>query len=259
MKRLRLTLLPFVMLIAVLPAAAQSSTISLSAPVEQVRAGETFAVTIQVQDVVDVYGGSIQLAYDPQLLEVIETEDKAVTPGDLFANQPGFSVRNAADPVSGSIEYVLTLRQPAEPVTGSGSLGTVQFRALQDGPVQVNVVEATLLSPRFEEVEGRTIARQIDQVPVEVQGLVISTGDTSLQSVSEEAIVPLPTQALAAAAPPQSAPVIEVPLTAPALVQATPTLSPAVMLGLLFFVIGLLLFTLSLGAYVRLRRQYAWE
>ncbi len=239
---------------------AQSGKISLTVPVDQVSMGETVAVTIAVQDVAGVYGGSIELSYDPQILEVLQPENQPVTPGDFFANQPGFPLKNVADVTTGSIEYAMTLRQPAQPVTGSGSLGTLQFRALQDGAVQINVVAASLLSPRFEVVNGQTIARSVDEVPVEVQGLTLNIGAGG-QTVVQQTPVPAVTevQSQAVAAVPQSAPVASVPQSAPLYVQPAPPLSPVVMAGLAFFVVGLLLFTFSLGTYVRLRRQYAWH
>lgn len=237
---------------------AQSGRISLTIPVEQVNAGDTVAVTIAVQDVAGVYGGSIELSYDPQVLEVLSTENKPVVPGDFFANQPGFPLKNSVDLTTGSIEYAMTLRQPAEPVTGSGSLGTLQFRVLRDGAAQINVVAASLLSPRFEEINGQRIARTVDEVPVEVQGLTLSIG-TGGPTVIQQTPAPIATQPQVAAA----APVINVPQSAPAaplaFVQLTPPVSPVVMAGLAFFIIGLLLFTFSLGTYVRLRRQYAWH
>jgi hypothetical protein len=243
----------FVALIASGPVFAQNGNISLTTPLEQVSAGDTFAVTIQIRDVAGVYGGLVELAYDPQTLEVIQVDNQAVTPGDFFAGQPGFPLKNGADPASGVIEYALTLRQPALPVTGSGSLGTVQFRALRDGAAQINIAQASLLSPRFEEINGRTIARSVDEIPVNVQGLAIHVGGSGMQTVVQPP----------AEAPQQPQVVQAVPQTVranpSALVQPTPGPSTAVMMGVIFFIIGLLLFTFSVGAYVRLRRQYAWH
>ncbi len=244
----------FLLSIGVLPALAQSGNISLITPVEQVQTGDTFTITIQVRDVSRVYGGIVELAYDPQALEVVQTDNQAVVPGDFFANQPGFPVRNSVDPVAGSIEYALTLRQPAEPVSGSGSLGTVQFHALRDGEAAITISEASLLSPRFEEVNGRTIARAVDEVPVEVQGLTLNVGGTGTAMIVQQS-----PQSLAAES--QPAPSIlapqTVPATVPAMIRPAAALSPVVIAGIAFFMIGLLLFTFSVGTYVRLRRQYA--
>ena len=229
--------------------------ISLTVPVTSVHAGDTFALDIQVDGANGVYGGSIKLAYDPQILQVQTTDSGIVTPGDFFGGQPDFTLKNGADPDSGTVEYALTLRQPAKPVSGAGSLGSIQFLALRDGAVQVNVVEASLIAPRFEDVNGKTVATQVDKVPVQVQGLTVDVGGAAVQSAP---VVELPQQNVQA--PPQ-APAVQLPaahVNPPLVMSSTPGAS-SIIIGVLFFIVGLLLFTLSIGSYVRLRHQMAWQ
>src|SRR5690349_1813384 len=90
----------------------------------QAAAGDTVTVTVNVTGAVGVYGGSFKLSYDPQAFEVVQTDNKPVTPGAFFANEPGFALRNAVDTTAGTIEYAITLMQPAKPVDGGGVLAT---------------------------------------------------------------------------------------------------------------------------------------
>ena len=96
-------------------AQGDSALISLTVPVTSVQAGDTFAVDIQVNGANGVYGSSLKLTYDPQILQVQTTDSGAVTAGDFFGGQPGFTLKNEADLAGGTVEYALTLRQPAEP------------------------------------------------------------------------------------------------------------------------------------------------
>jgi len=236
-------------------AQSDSAVVTLSAPAEPVNAGDTFTVTIQVGNATGVYGGSIRLTYDPLALEPITTDAGVVTPGDFFGNQPGFTLKNVADGATGTIEYAMTLRQPAEPVTGSGVLGTIQFQALQSGPAEIAVAEARLLAPRFEEVNGRKIARAVDQVPVEVQGTTVNSG------VVLDA-TPMLTESQLVAQSPQTDDTFQ-----PWAVSAEPVMtvqpssgtSPVMIAGIAFFMAGLLLFTMGVGSYVRLHRQFNWQ
>ena len=91
--------------------------VSLAASPGVAGIGDEVTVTVHVQDVTNAYGGSFKFAYDPKALEVIVQSEGAVTPGDFFGDQPGMSMRNRADAETGIVEYALTLRQPATPVS----------------------------------------------------------------------------------------------------------------------------------------------
>lgn len=232
-------------------AQSTQALIVLTPSLETVNAGEEFDVSIYVQDAEGVYGSSLELAYDPQALEVILVNDQAVSPGDFFGDSPGFPLKNGADAVSGVIEYALTLRQPAEPVTGSGTLGTVRLRALQDGPTVLDVTEARFLSPVFEEVNGVKIARSVNELPVAAQNLEIGVGDGVVTSGAAQAIATQPSEM---SVQPVTANIPQV-----MAMPAQPSRLPLIVIGTAFFMVGLMLFTLSLGAYVKLHRQYSYQ
>jgi hypothetical protein len=142
-------------------------TVSLDA--NDVFAGNTFTATINVAEAQGVYGTNFKLNYDPALFEVISTDGVAVTQGAFFADQPGFSLRNVADPTTGIVEYAMTLMQPAVPLDGDGVVGTVTFRALQDGVATVSLSEAAFVVPEFTEVEGQMVAQTVNQVTARIE------------------------------------------------------------------------------------------
>lgn len=211
----------------------------LSSDIQQASSGQTFTVTINAADAVGVYGGSFKLAYDPQTLEVILDENNAVTPGTFFDNSSSFTLVNKAG--AGIVEYALTLTQPAEPVSGSGVLGTVVFRALADTALEITPIEARLLSPEFTEVNGRKIAHKINEVTTQIQGMTINEGN--MQAVFQD-----PTPEMRPLTVPETA---AIPISASRMVDR-----PTLVIGGILFVIGLLLFAASIGVYVNLRRQF---
>jgi len=127
--------------------AQDSLRIWLSSEIAQATAGQEFVVTVNVTGANQVYGGSFQLLYDPQVFEVILVDNQAVSPGAFFGSEPSFALKNMVDATTGTVDYALTLTQPAVPVTGEGMLGTVKFRALQDAPVVITPAGAQLVSP----------------------------------------------------------------------------------------------------------------
>lgn len=216
-------------------AQALSPLVWLASDAEQVTVGQEIVVTVHVDDAVGVYGGSFKLKFDPLAFEVVPQAEKVVTPGSFFADQPGFTLKNSVDAQTGVIEYALTLTQPAEPITGSGEVGVVHLRALLAGPVDIQPEEARLLAPQFSEVNGRRIAREINEIETRVQG-VGAAADA---------------QPLLEAVQPPSAPIVSTP---PLLVETDNRPLLLAVFGLLLLGMGTLLATVS--TYASLRREY---
>lgn len=231
------------MIIGIINAQELSPRVWLSSDTEQTTAGQEFTVTINVADAVGVYGGSFKLAYDPQALEVVLAENKAVVPGTFFNTGSIFTLVNTAD--AGTVEYATTLTQPAEPVSGAGVLGIITFRALSDTAVSITPTEVRLLSPEFTEINGRKIAQRIDEVTTQIEGMTINAG--SAETAAVQPLDPTPEMR---------------PLTA---LETAPTAIPIPMprsvlvIGAALFVVGLLLFAASIGIYVNLRRQFLMQ
>jgi len=98
-------------------------------------AGSTFTVDVWVDDVVDLYGAQIYIDFDPSVLEVQD-----LVAGGLWGSGPYAFQRLHYDNGSGQIDVELALRDPAEPLGGSGSLVTVTFLAKTAGSSSLNFV-----------------------------------------------------------------------------------------------------------------------
>ncbi|MBZ0286087.1 MAG: cohesin domain-containing protein, partial [Anaerolineae bacterium] len=176
-------------------AGAQDSTSPrswLETSIEQATAGQEFSVTVNVGGTAQVYGGSFQLQFDPQAFEVVVTDSKAVTPGPFFGDAPSFPLVNNADTGKGTVDYALTLTQPAQPVSGDGVLGTITFRALKDAAVSIQLSKASLVSPEFTEVDGRLIAQKINQVEAQIEGVSVAAGPVEASAPDTTTVVEQP-------------------------------------------------------------------
>lgn len=245
---------------------AQENTthIWLSTSAEQATAGQEVTVTVNVSEAEAIYGSSFKLSYDPQVLEVVTVEDAVVQSGSFFGDAPNFPLTNKAE--AGTIEYAMTLIQPAEPVSGEGILGTITLRALTDTAVVITPVEASLVSPQFAEVDGRKVAQSMNTIRPElaensVNPVVAQNPEPVVQEAApadDGIAVASVADALAAR---QAAPEVgeQVTMPAPSLVlQPVPILpstsfNPALIFSAMLFLMGIGLLVISVGMYTRMR------
>ena len=227
-----------------------------SADPSDVKSGQQTTLRIQVSAADQIYGVSFQLMVDPTAFEVVLNDQVPVTMGALFGGQPGFAVQNSVDAQTGRVDYALTLTQPAKPVSGDGELATVTLRALKDAPVQVTVMNASLVSPEFEDVNGTLVARSIQQIPVQV-------ADASGALPASDAVAAVDAQSGANGSLPAAFNHIDLTQTAVETVPSaespatvgSPILSPLTVATVVFFLGGALLLLVSLWMYSRIRHQ----
>ena len=103
--------------------------------------GETFAVEVRIEDVAELYGADVRVAFDPSRLEVVEPEVTLET--DLLS-PPWLVLFNEVDNEAGTIVYVTTLLNPNPPISGSGALFSFHFRTLAAGSTRATITAQTL-------------------------------------------------------------------------------------------------------------------
>lgn len=110
-------------------------------------------VTIQLENVTDLYGAEIQLRYDPAQLKVRDEDPRLegvqIAPGPLLAFDDRFVALNQADAQAGLIDFVFTLLKPAPPINEAGVLATVAFEVTGSGPFKVEVAQAKFVSSKL--------------------------------------------------------------------------------------------------------------
>lgn len=119
MKRLFMALLLTAALLLSAPAASAAS-LSVNGPPGSVRAGESFAVTVELDGGEAFCAAQFTLAFDREEMECVEAEPGPLLQGMLSAENP--------DAPEGAIIAAAS----AEPVQGGGVLGTFRFTAKAD-------------------------------------------------------------------------------------------------------------------------------
>lgn len=97
--------------------------------------GQIVSISIKVDNVSNLFGAEVHLAFNPNVLEVIDSDagqaGVQITNGGMLA--PDFVTQNQADNTIGTIDFgVAQIGRPA--VSGSGTLAIISFRGKAAGP-----------------------------------------------------------------------------------------------------------------------------
>lgn len=124
-------------------------------------------VTVQLEHVTELYGAQIQLKYDPAQLKVRDEDGRVegvqIAPGPLLAFDDRFVAANNADNRTGLVDFAVALLNPAPPISGQGVLATVVFEMVGNGPFEVQVMEAKLVSAQLTALTVNTTGLRLDQ------------------------------------------------------------------------------------------------
>jgi LysM repeat protein len=166
--RIVVLLLTLALLAAGLPfstALAANTTVTLTPGYQNIAIGASTTINFNVVNVTNLYAYSVAIGFDPTVLEVLDAD--AGKPGVQVALgswlQPNYVVSNTADNAAGTIIVGLTQFAPTPPVSGSGTLFTINFRGKAQGLSNVNFTEVRLANS-----DGMEIAttRQNAQITV---------------------------------------------------------------------------------------------
>jgi parallel beta-helix repeat protein len=137
--------------------------------------GEIVELDIAVQDVTDLYAAQVQLAFDPNVVQVRDANPLPSAPGVQI--RPGtfldpdyqFVLVNEADNATGEIDFAVTQLRPAEARNGSGLLATVIFEAVDQGTSPVQWLGVRLLDDTPQDPQEIPAGTQDGQIMVEGQ------------------------------------------------------------------------------------------
>jgi len=133
--------LVIMLVLALLPAVVSAGTAPAVVSVDSytVTVGQEFTVPVRIANVSNLYGADVRVAFDPAVLQGVSVV------GGGFLNYPNWVIRQGfygPGPwcPSQCAWYALTQLRPALPVSGSGVLAYVTFRALQPGTSPLTVL-----------------------------------------------------------------------------------------------------------------------
>ena len=152
-----------------------ATTITLIPSSVSLAVGDDTWITIRINDVEDLYGADVRLAFDASVIEVIDE-----MPGGTVNLEPGtmpypdFPFKNQADNTIGDIWYVVTQTQPRPPASGSGTLARIHIRGLNDGATTLHFTHHDLASSG-----GQLIPSSVNSCFIEVGSGAPTATDTS--------------------------------------------------------------------------------
>ncbi|MGC9394419.1 MAG: LysM peptidoglycan-binding domain-containing protein [Anaerolineae bacterium] len=119
---------------------AQSSTQVKLVPGEAaISVGQSIEITVQVENVANLYGAEIFITFDPNLLEVVDADPNRpgtqITTGDFLSG--GMEGANAV--ADGRIEYIMQQVSPNPPSNGGGALARITFKGIGSGQTDIRI------------------------------------------------------------------------------------------------------------------------
>jgi general secretion pathway protein D len=118
------------------------ATLNFAAP-SQVDNGNTFTVAVQVKSVEKLYSAPLFVRYDPAVLELVNINEGEFLKQDgqptVFSNSPNHT--------SGQVIVGYKQTNGGKGASGSGTLFTVDFRAIAAGKTQLEVNRINFRNP----------------------------------------------------------------------------------------------------------------
>ena len=125
-----------------------SARASLEAEASSVESSTPLAVDIVLDNVVDLYGAEVHLAFDPAIIQVQDADSEAsgeqIALGKAFSKSKSFVALNNIDNKRGTIDLAVTLVNPAEPLQGRLVLATFSVFAARAGSADIRFTRILL-------------------------------------------------------------------------------------------------------------------
>ncbi|WP_010238590.1 cohesin domain-containing protein [Clostridium arbusti] len=112
---------------------AQGNTkVALATDKSYYNVGDTVKVTVQAQNVVDLFGVQFTLHYDPNMLSM---------EGDNLTFSDGYTVfgGSTVDKENGTLTYPVINKKPSSDKKDSVTIGYANFKATKEGPITLNM------------------------------------------------------------------------------------------------------------------------
>jgi LysM repeat protein len=132
------------------PLGQGGTTVTVSPAQTSLACGETGSVDIRIGNVSKLFGVDIKVAYDPNVVEVVDADANAsgvnVQPGDFpdVSGGQGLIQINSVDTGAGIIAYTAIRLNPAPAQTGSGVIANITFKGKAAGTSGISLESVTL-------------------------------------------------------------------------------------------------------------------
>jgi hypothetical protein len=157
------------------PALAADTVVQLTPATQTIAVGQTTTVTLQVQNVTDLYGYQVEIAFDPAVVEVIDADPAKTGVQAALGSflKPDFVFRNEANNTLGTFVCAVSQLAPSTAVSGSGTLLTLSFRGKADGVSSVRFTSLMLAN-----MDGEVISTSQQNAQIEASSGVTPPPET---------------------------------------------------------------------------------
>ncbi len=244
--------------------------LSLQASTTDVQTGQEYKVEIHVDNIKELWLADIEIKYDPALVYIMGTKAGSPVQSGTFLAPPESTtvVRNGV--VSAKVTYTVSMLAPADPVSGSGLIGTFRIYPLAPGTTEIVFTKADLLKVNFATDDtGQRIGQSSVRLTVTPVLLKLNITGQKVDPPKEATATPIPSDTPTATDTPQVSPTV--PTATPlvnvtAMPAATPTPlsfipvpeasggSPLLLIAIVVMVIALIALGLVLVIWSRSRR-----
>ena len=158
-------------------------TITFSPSGESLPVGGNTWVSIRVNNVTDLAGADIRLAFDASVIEIVDavSEEGGVQVEPGYAPPPDFVHKNQADNGQGEIWYVVIRLPPTPTFSGNGTIARLHILGINDGTTSLRFLEHQLSTG-----EGHYI-------PHSASTCTIQVGNDTPTSTPTDTYIPSPT------------------------------------------------------------------
>lgn len=132
--------------------------------------GQTIEMSVQVENIVNLYGIEMLIQFDHNLLEVVDANPNKpgiqITTGEFLRG----GLEGANTVVDGTIDYAMQQVAPNPPASGSGTLVRILFRGIGSGTVDVRIDDLNLSDQAGQGIGSAFHGAQITILPGSVGG-----------------------------------------------------------------------------------------
>ncbi len=177
---------------------APQTLLQLQAETTALETGQPYTVNIVVNDVVELWGAEVRIAYDPQRVYIIGTRSGSPVDVGEFLGDDTFTARNVVDATAGQVAYAVSrLGRDVDPVSGSGVIGSFDVYPLQAGETELRFSSASLVRLDFDlDENGQRTNVTSEQLPFTPVLLPLTITGETVEPPSEATATPMPTATL---------------------------------------------------------------
>jgi hypothetical protein len=117
------------------PVVVNGTGVRFDLPATPVAAGSVFAVKVQLDNVSGLAGDEVRISYNPAILEVQDSDPSQTGVQVKLESflKPDFVAQNLVESDEGRVSFAAVQLPPNRPVSGSGVLATIAFKAKTGG------------------------------------------------------------------------------------------------------------------------------